>query len=69
MASVVINATPEVTVPNGAKVPPFGTSKGTLIKALELRATYRLCGTLFMIGQGARKDALGLLDDAKCMYL
>lgn len=65
LASIVINATPEATVPNGVNVPPFGTSKGSLIKALEIRATYRLCGTLFMMGQGARKDALGLLDDAK----
>lgn len=62
LASVVINATP------GANVPPFATSKSSLIRALEIRANYRLCGALFMAGDGARKPVLGLIDDAKCTY-
>lgn len=69
LASIVINATPEVTVPGGVRVPAFGTSRVSLVRALEIRATYRLCGTLLMIGEGARKDALDIIDDTRCMYL
>lgn len=64
LASIVINATPEVA-PNTAVVPPFGTSRMSLAKALEIRASYRLCGALLMVGDGARMDALGMIDDAK----
>lgn len=40
----------------------------SLAKALEIRASYRLCGALLMVGDGARMDALGMIDDAKCMF-
>lgn len=63
MASVVINATPE------AAVPGFETSGPALVTALEIRANYRVCGALFMVGDGARSDALCLIDDARCTYL
>ena len=64
----MVNATPDVTGPNEARAQPFETSKPSIIRALEVRATYRLCGTLFKVGEGARMDALGLIDDAKCTY-
>ena len=63
LASVVINATPDDTIK------PFATSKSSLITSLGIRATYRLCGALFMVGEGARKDALDLIDDVRCTYL
>lgn len=63
LASILVTATPEV------RIPPFGTSRNTLARALEIRATYRLCGALFMVGDGARRDALDLIEDMKCTYL
>ena len=63
LASIVINATPEATVA------PFPLSGALFFTSLETRAVYRLCGALFMVGDGARKDALELIDDAKCTYL
>lgn len=68
MASVVVNATP-VVVSKAATIPPFNRTKPSLVGALEIRAAYRLCGTLFMIGNGARMDALDLIDDARCTYI
>ena len=62
LASVVINATPEDSLPR------FSTEKVPLVTALEVRAAYRLIGALFMVGGGARNDAIGLIDDLKCTY-
>ena len=62
LASIVISAIPEDATA------PFTTSKPSLITSLMVRATYRLCGALFMVGEGARMDALGLIDDARCTY-
>lgn len=69
MASIVVNATPATSRPNGAQIPPFGTSRASLARALAIRAKYRLCGTLFEVGQGARMDALELIDNSKCTCL
>ena len=63
LASVVITAAPEATTA------PFATSRSSLITSLEIRAAYRLCGALFMVGEGARMDAIGVIDDARCTYL
>lgn len=63
LASVVISATP------GANVPPVGTSDPSFITSLEVRAAYRLCGALFMVGGGARMDAFVRIDDARRTYL
>lgn len=63
LASIAINCTPN------ASVQPFSTSKNSLIRALQIRATYRLCGALFMVGQGARKDALDLIENMRCTYI
>ena len=61
----MISATPEVGGPNGTAVPAFGMSKSSIVRAMEIRAYYRLCGTLLMVGGGARKEALGIIDDFK----
>ena len=63
LASVVISAAPEVTTA------PFATSTSSLITSLEIRAFYRLCGALFMVGEGARKEALDVIDEARRTYL
>ena len=59
LASVVISATPEDSRA------PFATCKKTSITSLEVRAAYRLCGALYTVGEGARKDALDSIDDAR----
>ena len=33
-----------------------------------IRAAYRLCGALFLVGEGARMDAITKIDDAGCTY-
>ena len=63
LASVVINAIPEATDS------PFSTEKIPLARALSIRAIYRLCGSLFMVGGGARSDVFALLDDARCKQI
>ena len=60
LASILITATPDI------RVPTFGTNTNSLARALEIRATYRLCGALFMVGEGARKDAVDLIEGMKC---
>ena len=62
LASVVTTATPEAIVRR------FETSGPALATALEIRANYRVCGALFMVGNGARSDALSLIDGARCTY-
>lgn len=63
LASIVINATPDTNVK------PYILSKDKLIRTLTIRATYRLCGALFMVGDGARKDALDLIENIRCTCL
>ncbi|CAD6572761.1 MAG: hypothetical protein ASARMPREDX12_005434 [Alectoria sarmentosa] len=65
LASILISATPDVGGANGTAVPAFGMSKSSIVRAMEIRAYYRLCGTLLMVGGGARKEALGIIDDFK----
>lgn len=60
LASIVVNATPN------DEAPSFKTTRKSIVSALEIRATYRLCGALFMVGDGARKDALDLIEYIKC---
>lgn len=63
LASILVSATP------GVQTPTLRASRNTLARALEIRAIYRLCGALFMVGDGARKDAIDLIEDMKCTFL
>ena len=67
LASIVINALPGITHP--VRPQDSTSARASLYRALEIRAAYRLCGALSVLGEGARMDALGLIDDIKCMYL
>ena len=69
LASIVIGAAPEITAQNGAVISPFEPFRKSIVRAMEIRAVYRLSGSLFMVGNGARMDALSLIDDARCKYL
>ena len=68
LATIVINALPGITAPREAPK-RFTSGRASICKALEIRATYRLCGALSMLGEGARMDALGLIDNIKGVYL
>ena len=69
LSSIVINDTPELENPNSVKFAPFRVDKRQpMCIGLEERALYRLCGALYMCGDGARQDALGMIDDTTNAY-
>ncbi len=69
LASIYINDLPVTDMPHEVNPQHFDPNKiKELCDALEIRACYRLFGALYMCGEGARREALGLIDDstAKC---
>jgi len=69
LASIVINDVPAPEIPRGVKIAPFNPNKRKEVcDAFEIRSVYRLCGALFLCGDGARNEALGLIDDAITSY-
>lgn len=63
LASIVLSDVPEVGMAIFSHA-----AKSKVCNALELRAVYRLCGALYMCGEGARLETLGLIDDALRKY-
>lgn len=67
LASVVLSALPGIT-PLVKRSQQSAPARAWLSRCIEIRAVYRLCGALSILGEGARMDALELIDNIKSKF-